>query len=1204
MLKNPNAQPGGQFFKPTLSANDTSPRVTAVSANSDRIVGGLSVTITGANFRYNSDGSAPIVLFGATPATAVVVVSPTVITCTTPAVTASAVVNITVTSGSQSGILYGGFTYYAGVISALSPGYGALAGGITVLIQGYNFLTGSTIKFGGSAATSVVFIDSEHFSCVTPNHSVGYVDVVITEPLGGQVTLRNGFQYTLFTRGQDIRRMPGISIRDVNNGANTCTFRLDGRSNAPVCGEKIEILDGADLKFAGVVQSFEQVFEELTDQLAWDVTCVDFTGLLNRRRPFGSFSGVSASDVVRWLVSNYAPGFTAVHVQSNLAKVTVTFDGSQDFVTCLNIIAGAIGGGHWYVDYTQDMHFFHIVPVSVVPPAQMGVATAHMTVVEAGGIPSTFTYDNGYMFWRHTFVYSDGTESSYQAISNVLRVSGTKMLSFTGIPTGANPAPLTCVARRLYYNKFVARADAYGESIEVVHGFVQVNDNTTTAFTTWFGTTGASDPIVIAIPAGKPLPEKKYNGHPAGPATGPSVSADLLPAPSGNMGGYYQFKVACLYRDGTVSYPSPASNTIRQKLTNGILMKGFNLTNIPTGQDVNGLDCVARFVYYCLGDSYTPEGVIIPYPTPLGYVDQSVYNEPNWAQHVGGIIMVPENTSTTVPPFSLRWLDAPLPVENAAFYSIMYPGAVVGFGNLPYGNGNQPVSVDPVPVWPNPDGPSLENTVPPADINALNLDLLRDPAFKMSVDNSQTRNRVMVFGSGSTVTVPAAIGAAAVYVSDISNFSPAGGRVKIVDPIANTTQFVQYSGIEGMLGKAAITIIGTLTKAVADGSSVVNFFQADDVASQKALAKVEVDVNGNPTDGIHEYVVYDTSLKAAFQLYMRAYAELELYSRPIVRITYSTRGSCTAGQTVHVDLTSPPCVGDFLIQEVVIDQFHDESDDLSPRYNVTASSVRFELNDLLLQLLGTSSGGATSMGGFVASATAAAASTSAGVPQATTRIPYWTVLAPTSFGVATAPTKSDQTWTSTVAVSGTGSGQAGVTDAAGYWDRITAGTDSGQEARLETPGNLPFAYISHNPTMIWNMRTGPVITGYRLHIGLLDAIAHWPNSDTTAIAGVGVRYSSAVDGGGWVPYYSDGVTRTIGAPITAINPSTVYVIKISLLVGGTATISINGSTVSFTIPAIPPTLGLKGEARLFPNLTTHPGLTKAFDWKSVYGEHD
>jgi hypothetical protein len=292
-------------FKPTPTYTPTV-AVTAITPNTGRIGGGLAVTITGSGFT----GSASVT-FDGVAATSVVVVSTTTITCVTPAGEAG-VVNVVVTIGSQSGTLFGGFTYIKGVIIALSPAYGPIAGGTRVTIQGYNFLTGSTITLGGLLATDVTFIDSEHFSCLTPAHATGYVDVVVTEPSSVTVTKRGGFQYTLLTRGDDIRRQPGIVIRDVlNNTPNSCNFTVDGTSNVPLIGEKIEIIDSEDgdrLMFAGTVQSVEQVYEGQTNQIAWNVQCIDFTWLMNRQRPFKSYKATSASDIVKDLISHLCAG--------------------------------------------------------------------------------------------------------------------------------------------------------------------------------------------------------------------------------------------------------------------------------------------------------------------------------------------------------------------------------------------------------------------------------------------------------------------------------------------------------------------------------------------------------------------------------------------------------------------------------------------------------------------------------------------------------------------------------------------------------------------------------------------------------------------------------------------------------------------------------------------------------------------------------
>ena len=137
------------------------------------------MTITGVNF-----GGSPTVLFGVDAATSVVVVDSKTITCVVPAVAEPAVVDVTVTQGSQSGVGIGIFTYFDAFISKVVPYFGPVAGGTTVVLEGSDFpVSVTTLTFNGVAATSVVRIDSGRISCVTPaklDGEAGFVDIVLT----------------------------------------------------------------------------------------------------------------------------------------------------------------------------------------------------------------------------------------------------------------------------------------------------------------------------------------------------------------------------------------------------------------------------------------------------------------------------------------------------------------------------------------------------------------------------------------------------------------------------------------------------------------------------------------------------------------------------------------------------------------------------------------------------------------------------------------------------------------------------------------------------------------------------------------------------------------------------------------------------------------------------------------------------------------
>lgn len=799
-------------------------------------------------------------------------------------------------------------------------------------------------------------------------------------------TLRAGFQYTSLTRGGDIRRQPGIVINDIlNSSPNTAQIRIDGASNIPLIGEKIEITDPQDgdrLLFAGNVQSIGDSYEGETDHLHFDTFLTDFTFLMNRRRPIGTFNAVSASEVVRQLISQFAPDFTTNFVQSNLAKVTVILDGTKTLSEVFTEIAHAIGGGHWYVDYVMDVHFFHIAPDADLPPSEFEDLGANITLAEGADIPSATTFARGYYFVRHTFVYDDGTETTLKAISNVVDLSGTKLVSLTGIPIGPSVGPLTCVARRLYFNKFTPGGIDVIEPIERHQKYCEVSDNTTTSLTTFnFSAEGGSVATVIPITDDQLLPNRPSINHPQGPLATITPETfqikDLFPP---GINGFWftqfvEFKCAFLYRNGTVSFVGPPSSTTgNSQLIKGNGILGYTLRSIPIGSTINNNDVVARFIYWAHGRIADP-GLSVSGPYTIGFVWPSPLLPPDWGGGVSSSLfaLIPDNTTESLSQVNGvalgTTLVAPSPPATNVYDGFTSRG--VGRGNIPY-NGGTLLSQDPIPVWPNSDGPYLEGDDPPDDLDDNNTSLLRDSPFRITTDMSQVRNRVIVLGAGSTTLEDATAGDLKLNVQEITSFSPSGGQVRIHDLATGEFNVIDYDGVEGVVSETFITLLNALPFDVSQGSIVTNFFQADDVESQEFLAQSVFDKDGNPTDGVYEFTIVDSALKATFQLYMRAFAELELFSRPVVTVEYATRDPKTkSGQLVQCDLTTPPCVGEFLIQEVVIDQIHDESEELLPRYTARASSIKFELNDLLLSILAGTFTQSTGSSGITSTAIAA-----------------------------------------------------------------------------------------------------------------------------------------------------------------------------------------------------------------------------------------
>lgn len=125
-----------------------------------------------------------------------------------------------------------------------------------------------------------------------------------------------------------------------------------------------------------------------------------------------------------------------------------------------------------------------------------------------------------------------------------------------------------------------------------------------------------------------------------------------------------------------------------------------------------------------------------------------------------------------------------------------------------------------------------------------------------------------------------------------------------------------------------------------EGDEVAIWIQRDDFDSQLSMAEIE------GGDGVHEFLVVDPKLRSNEALAQRGDAELELFAQPIITVKYSSFDPHEPGGTVVFNLSNPPIVGELKVMEVRIDKVHYQHGHVA-RYNVTASSVKFTLQDLL-----------------------------------------------------------------------------------------------------------------------------------------------------------------------------------------------------------------------------------------------------------------
>lgn len=962
--------------RPTLPqpnpAYTTYPEVSSLSPTSGRVAGGTSVTIRGVRFR-----SGATVLFGDVPGTNVVVVSDTEITVDSPAHDEETV-DVTVTNpNGEFDTLASAFLYITGHITGLSNRRGSVVGGTSVSIFGVNFVAGCTITFGGEAATDVVFVDETLYRCTTPAHEAGLVDVVITEPSLTEVVGKNLFGYSAEIFGGDIRRQPSVSITEsVGGGVNTATYEIDGDGVPPVGAERTTFKDDAgNSLFAGQVTSISLTHEDGRENRKWMIGCSGWEWRFNRKRMFGLWDNVSATDIAIEIITTVCPGFDTSFIQTRLPRISLVLDGSIDNITVFEQICDKIGGGKFYIDNDRKCHLAAPpVALPVPPTSAIGFGEDALTVAEGTTSTLGLGFEPGYYYFYYTFKYTptytfttphpsipippspgyvqlsdqamalnatghvsngsyglgfsrgwvmydangtfigegwaghlpplagDVQFATQDVATNLENLAGGGVFesrlsalagpiylddflpTFSNIALGPAVGGRNCTERVIYAVRMGDAAGAGGSSLE---HYYTIPDNTTT---------GPITPVPDIAPTS--VAARTYVPPPA-PSDVPTAiesSTDVdttVPLSRVAQQGYWAFRITGTYQDGTESRGTEQTHQI---LLSGT--KQVTLTGVPIFPAIGGVTCTFRTVYASIYEPFEPLVDGIP--------DFSKTSSRK-------VALILDNTSSEI--------------------TLPFGASIVG--------GERSISNQP-PGIEDEFGPNLESVVTPDPLDDNNETLLHDPPITLEVDITQLRNRIYGKGKGTILISDAAIGDDELVVMDVSNmFSSAGGKLAVGHRV------LEYKSLSGVPGAARIQLSEPLTQPIlqADwkfggGTPIRPFVQIDDLESQRFFGLIESDDDGNPSDGVHEYMLPDgESYTSLLQLVDACVAELKA-AWPVQNITYSTRDPKTRkGRTVSVDLSDPPIAGEFSIDEVRIDQYYDESDELQPRYNVQASTV-------------------------------------------------------------------------------------------------------------------------------------------------------------------------------------------------------------------------------------------------------------------------
>ncbi len=150
---------------------------------------------------------------------------------------------------------------------------------------------------------------------------------------------------------------PSFNKEDViNNQADNLSFETKcyGSKNwKPTTGLEVEVTDGDDLIFGGVIISVEETIDG--DILRYSVGCKDWTHYLDRL-VVERFTDQTVEEIIEYINTYYLSGFTVNNVLCNIRIKTIAFN-KATVSQCLQTLADQLNF-YWYVDYEKDIHFF------------------------------------------------------------------------------------------------------------------------------------------------------------------------------------------------------------------------------------------------------------------------------------------------------------------------------------------------------------------------------------------------------------------------------------------------------------------------------------------------------------------------------------------------------------------------------------------------------------------------------------------------------------------------------------------------------------------------------------------------------------------------------------------------------------------------------------------------------------------------------
>lgn len=156
-----------------------------------------------------------------------------------------------------------------------------------------------------------------------------------------------------------VARKEDVSITRHLGQPSRATLSVRG-GTAPVEGQEILIgLGGtaAGRLFGGTIMEVNQVAASAGFTPVYELQCIDWTHLFNRRRVTEFFTGLSATGIAREIIDRYTSGFSHLAIAEGLPVINAFPSTAEEPSRLFDRLANLIDGV-WYIDPHRTVHLF------------------------------------------------------------------------------------------------------------------------------------------------------------------------------------------------------------------------------------------------------------------------------------------------------------------------------------------------------------------------------------------------------------------------------------------------------------------------------------------------------------------------------------------------------------------------------------------------------------------------------------------------------------------------------------------------------------------------------------------------------------------------------------------------------------------------------------------------------------------------------